>query len=83
VFVAVAIRDQLKRPAEDRDWQGRICGVPYDFRRPTLARLKASWWNPQDHRIFTPRTFGKGWSVNFATLLGYETSSAVDGEPES
>lgn len=48
--------------------QGRIASVPYDFRRPTLARLKARWWNPADRRFFTPKTFGAGWDLNLYWL---------------
>lgn len=44
--------------------QGRILGVPYDLRRPTIARIKSRWWNPSDHRILTPKAFGAGWDMN-------------------
>jgi hypothetical protein len=47
---------------------GKILGVPYDFRRPTLARIRERMWNPDDPHIFTPRVFGAGWDINFATL---------------
>jgi len=43
--------------------------IPYDWRRPTLARAKSRWWNPQERRLFTPKTFGWGWDINFARLL--------------
>lgn len=48
--------------------QGRIANVPYDFRRPTVARLKSRWWNPADRRFFTPKTFGAGWDLNLYWL---------------
>jgi hypothetical protein len=44
---------------------GEFLGVPYDFRRPTWAKLKSHYWNPGDERIFFPRAFGIGWDVNF------------------
>ena len=47
---------------------GRILGIPYDFRKPTLARFKERMWNPDDPRVFTPRVFGEGWTINLATL---------------
>ena len=47
---------------------GKILGVPYDLRMPTLARIKERMWNPEDPRIITPRVFGAGWTVNLATL---------------
>lgn len=44
--------------------QGRVAGVPYDFRRPTVARTKSRWWNSKDHRILTPKAFGWGYDLN-------------------
>jgi hypothetical protein len=46
------------------DPQGRFVGVPYDWRRPTLARVRARWWNPNDPRLFTPKSYGWGWDLN-------------------
>jgi uncharacterized membrane protein len=67
LFVAAVIRE-LRTPAEDRQWHGRIIGVPYDLRPPSLARVKAAWWNPDDPRLLTPRAFGVGWAVNLARI---------------
>ena len=49
---------------------GRFLGIPYDWRRPSKARLKERWWNPDDPRLFTPKSFGWGWSINLARLFG-------------
>jgi hypothetical protein len=49
---------------------GKFLGVPYDLRRPTLARAKQRWWNPDEPRLFTPKTFGWGYDINLARLLG-------------
>lgn len=49
---------------------GTLLGMPYDWRRPTVARAKSRLWNPDDARLLTPRTFGLGWDINFARLLG-------------
>ena len=43
---------------------GRFLRVPYDFRFPTLQRVRDRFWNPDDPRIFTPHVFGVGWSLN-------------------
>ncbi len=48
---------------------GKFLGVPYDWRRPTAARFKSRWWNPDDERILTPRWFGWGYDINLARLL--------------
>jgi len=49
---------------------GKFLGVPYDWRRPTLARMKERWWNAEDPRLFTPKVTGWGYDVNLARLLG-------------
>ncbi len=49
---------------------GTFLGIPYDWRRPTVARAKSCWWNADDRRLFTPKSFGWGWDINLARLLG-------------
>jgi Family of unknown function (DUF5808) len=49
---------------------GTFLGVPYDWRRPTRARVKERWWNPADPKLFTPKVYGMGWDINLARLLG-------------
>lgn len=48
--------------------RGTVLGMPYDLRVPTAANIQSRMWNPGDPRIFTPRLFGVGWSINFAAL---------------
>ena len=44
---------------------GKIFGlVPYDFRTPTLARARETFWNVGDHRFLIPIFFSVGWTVN-------------------
>ncbi len=73
---AVAVLEQLRRPAAERTWHGSVCGVPYDFRPPSAARLRAAWWNPDDPRLFTPRDFGVGWAINLPRLFERVTSKS-------
>ncbi|GCE13412.1 DUF5808 domain-containing protein [Tengunoibacter tsumagoiensis] len=68
-LATVAIVEQLKRPEEERTWQGEVIGIPYDFRPPTPERLKAAFWNADSDKIFTPHVFGIGWSINLYPLL--------------
>lgn len=69
VLVVGALAKELRTPVDQRTWHGELLGfVPYDLRPPTLARLRAAWWNPTDERLFTPRAFGVGWAVNFGRL---------------
>ena len=64
-----AVCQELEKPKEERHWHGKIGFIPYDFRLPTIERLKGAYWNPDDSRIFTHEVFGIGWAVNFFTLL--------------
>ncbi len=68
-LLAVAVVQELRKAPAERTWQGRVAGIPYDLRPPTLERLRAAYWNPDDPRIFTPRPAGLGWGVNVARLL--------------
>lgn len=67
---AAAIYAELRKPPEERTWNGRLMGVvPYDFRVPSLDRLRQAYWNPRSPKIFTDRPVGIGWSVNIPTVL--------------
>jgi hypothetical protein len=69
-LIGAALATELRKPAEERTWQGRIAGrVPYDLRPPTLARVHERLWNPADRRILVPTVFGVGWTVNLGRLL--------------
>jgi hypothetical protein len=54
----------------DEPKTGTFLRVPYDWRRPTVARFKARWWNPGDPRLFTPKSYGWGYDINLARLFG-------------
>ena len=45
---------------------GKIFGfVPYNFRPPTFARARQTFWNVGDERFLVPTFFGGvGWSAN-------------------
>ena len=65
-----AIYTELRKPPEQRTWNGKLLGViPYDFRLPTIERLRAAYWNPASPKVFTARPLGVGWAVNIPTLL--------------
>jgi hypothetical protein len=68
VFIQ-ALRDQLSRPREERTWHGRVGFIPYDFRIPTLDRIRDAYWNPDSEVLFTDRVLGIGWAINVAHLL--------------
>jgi hypothetical protein len=70
VAVGAAVYKELRKPPSDRTWQGKLLGVvPYDFRLPTIARLRDAYWNRRSNRLFSDKPVGVGWSVNVAALL--------------
>lgn len=82
-LVISAVADQIRRPQSERTWQGKVAGfVPYDFRKPTLARIRERWWNPDDPRLFTPHVFGIGWAINLHHLMRM-CASAEDDEQKA
>ena len=79
-LVAIAIYEEIKKPPEEREWHGKVANfVPYDFRLPTVERLREKLWNSEDPRIFTEHVFGVGWAINFHTVL--QKLQALKKEP--
>jgi hypothetical protein len=68
--VAGALYAELRKPPEQRTWNGKLLGVvPYDFRWPSLEGLRQAYWNPRSPKVFTPRPLGVGWAINIPTVL--------------
>lgn len=69
-LAVTAIVRELRLPAEERTWHGRVARVvPYDFRRPTLDRFRERVWNPDGPHLVGPRVFGVGWTVNLGRAM--------------
>jgi hypothetical protein len=65
VAVIGALYQELRKPPADRTWHGRVAGVvPYDFRVPTIERVRAAYWDPSSDTVFSDRVFGVGWAIN-------------------
>ncbi len=65
-----AIYQELRKPDAERTWHGKVAGaIPYDFRVPTLERLRDAYWNPQSDEVFSERVFGVGWAVNIPVAV--------------
>ena len=64
-----AVCQELEKPREERNWHGKVGFIPYDFRRPTIERLKEGYWNSDSTKIFSPEVWGIGWAINFHALL--------------
>jgi len=67
-LAGAAVAKELGQPPGDRTWHGRILGLPYDFRPPTAARLRHSFWAPESDALLIPHAFGIGYSVNLARV---------------
>ena len=60
-----AIYQELRKPPAERTWQGKVAGVvPYDFRVPTLERLREAYWAPERDQVFSEKVVGVGWAIN-------------------
>jgi hypothetical protein len=84
-LVAAAVATELSKPEAERTWQGKVGGiVPYDFRPPTLQRIRDAYWNPESDHLFSDRVFGVGWAVNLyrAKTLMEETFGKLMGRDE-
>ncbi|MFC4947118.1 DUF5808 domain-containing protein [Pseudonocardia sp. GCM10023141] len=67
--VGLAVAQELRKPAEQREWHGTLGGlVPYDLRPPTASRLRRAMWNPDEPAVLVPHAFGVGWTVNMAAV---------------
>lgn len=65
IVVIAAIIKELRLPKEKRTWHGVVAGfIPYDFRMPTLERLKTAFWDPEGP-VIVGRPLGVGWTINF------------------
>jgi len=64
----IAVFQELRKPAEERTWHGKVGDlIPYDFRMPTMARVRDTYWNPEGS-IISSKAFGVGWAPNLGAL---------------
>jgi hypothetical protein len=69
-LVVAAVVKELQTPAEARTWHGVVAGfVPYDFRVPTVARLRERLWAPENEHLLSPHPFGVGWTINAGRVV--------------
>jgi Family of unknown function (DUF5808) len=69
-LLVAALGKELSKPASERTWTGKVASfVPYDFRRPTFARVQERLWAPDNPHLMTPQVFGVGWTVNFGRVM--------------
>jgi uncharacterized membrane protein len=80
-LMGLAVREQLQMPPEERTWHGTLYGIPYDFRRPTIERLREAFWNKDTARVLVPQAFGMGWSINFYPLIHTQAAEHMPETP--
>ena len=68
-LVGSAVAQQLSLPANERTWHGKVAGIPYDFRVPTVEKLRNTFWNKDTASVLVPHAFGMGWSINFYPIV--------------
>jgi hypothetical protein len=73
IALGLAIREQVSLPPAERTWHGKVAGIPYDFRIPTVDRLRDTFWNKNTSRVLVPQAFGMGWTINFYPLVNPRT----------
>ena len=67
-LTAAAIGQELAKELAERTWQGKVAGVPYNFRLNDWSDIAREYWDPESDRILTPHAIGIGWGINFAAL---------------
>lgn len=69
IIGVIAVIQELRKPEDERTWHGQVANfVPYDFRMPTVTRVRDTYWNP-DGPVFTSKVFGVGWAPNFGAWV--------------
>ncbi|PZR53108.1 hypothetical protein DNL40_08885 [Xylanimonas oleitrophica] len=69
-LTVAAVVKELRTPEGQRTWNGKVASVvPYDFRFPTVERIKERLWNPDGDNVISPRVFGVGWTVNAGKVV--------------
>ena len=67
-YIGIALSQQLRKPKQERTWQGTIAGIPYDFKLPSAERIQEAYWNEQSKAILQPKPLGIGWTINLYPL---------------
>jgi hypothetical protein len=80
-LLTAAIVRELRQPSDQRQWHGRLLGIPYELRPPTAHRLRKRLWNTHSSHIIKPTPFGLGWTVNLAAALRALRVKGAEGLP--
>jgi hypothetical protein len=78
-LMGAAVVTELRKPQEERAWHGKVAGfVPYELRRPTLQRMRETYWAPSDEHIIKPTVWGVGWTLNLGRVARMIRRERVD-----
>lgn len=79
VIGVIAIIQELRKPSDEREWHGKVADlIPYDFRMPTIERVRSTYWNPEGP-VLAGKVFGVGWAPNFGALASvFDRRSTVE-----
>ncbi len=80
-LMGLAVREQLQMPKDQRNWQGTLFNIPYDFRWPTVERLRETFWNKRTSNVLVPTAFGMGWTINFYPLINPPSAERIPETP--
>jgi hypothetical protein len=71
-LLAWALATELSKDPDKREWNGELAGIfPYDFRVPSVEKVRRTFWDTDSDRLLKPKVFGVGWSVNFGALARF------------
>lgn len=48
---------------------GTFLGMPYDWRRLSLQRIRDELFNPDEPKFIVPKAYGWGYGINFAAPI--------------
>ena len=83
-LVVAAVTKELQKDKEDRTWHGTVAGfVPYEFRVPTVARVRERVWDPEGEHLLSPHVFGVGWTVNVGRIVELVWRKVDDAREDS
>ena len=60
----------------DKPTSGELFGIPYNFERPSMGRLLASYWQPGKAMI-VEKPFGIGYTLNLANWRSWVALAIV------
>lgn len=60
----------------DKPTSGELFGIPYNFERPSMGRLLASYWQPGKGMV-VEKPFGIGYTLNLANWRSWVALAIV------